>query len=269
MSFKPLALVTILILVSIQLSAEWKNLEPGLDLGTFKIRDSDKGLQANINILRIDPDFFKFRLLNASAPGNGTMLSVKQWCLNNGLVAAINASMYRTDYRTSVSYMRTKNHINNPYLSKDKSILAFDSQEPGIPEIRIIDRECEEFSGLKERYATFVQSIRMISCKGRNVWRQQLQKWSIAAIGTDKSGNILFIHSREPNSTHDFINFLLLLPLNINRAMYAEGGPEAQMYILSSGGEFEFAGVSENYPSAIGFGVESLPIPNVIGIARK
>jgi hypothetical protein len=108
----------------------------------------------------------------------------------------------------------------------------------------------------------------MISCKGHNVWRQQPRKWSTAVIGIDEEGWGLFIHVRSPYSTHDLINILLELPLRISRAMYAEGGGEAQLYIRSGDHEYELVG---SYGS--GFNENSThyvsPIPNVIGIGRR
>ena len=241
------------------LRADWEKLEPGLDLGTFETK---------IHILRINPDFFELRLLNASASDKGLLHTAKHWCKDNNLVAAINSSMYLKDYKTSISYMRSTEHVNNPRMSKDKTILAFERLVPEVPKVKIIDQDCETFSTWRKKYGSFVQSIRMISCKGENVWHQQPQKWSIAALGTDRSGNILFIHSKKPFSTHNFINLLLSLPIKINRAMYAEGGTEAQLYIKSRNREYEFTGVPEGTGETFQFDFQSIPIPNVVGIRR-
>ena len=165
--------------------------------------------------------------------------------------------------------MRTKRHTNNPRLSKDKTILAFDRQTSKTPLVKIIDRECDDFNLWKKKYGTLVQSIRMISCKGANVWSQQAKKWSTAAIGTDKQNRILFIHVGSAYSTHDLINILLKLPINISRAMYCEGGPQAQLYIRQGEKEHEFVGsfdlnLNENINNPVFW-----PIPNVIGISRR
>lgn len=247
----------------------WQKLEYGLELGTFRSpRPSEMG-DSLIRVLRIEPKRFQFRLLNASAFKDGRPLTAKQWCRKNGLVAAINASMYQTDYKTSVSLMRTKTHINNPRLSKDKTILAFDRQSPEVPLVKIIDRECEDFNVWKKKYGTLVQSIRMISCKRENVWSQQPKKWSTAAIGIDRQGKILFIHVGSPYSTHDLINILQKLPLHISRAMYCEGGPQAQLYIRYGHFEHEFIGSLEiNLNESLNNTV-SRPIPNVVGISLR
>jgi hypothetical protein len=252
-----------------QSHSKWQQLAPGLELGVFLSPHRSEIGDSLIRVLRVDPQRYAFRLLNASAPGRGKLLTAKEWCHQNGLAAAINASMYQTDYRTSVSLMRTKHHTNNPRLSRDNTILAFDRQRPGFPPVKIIDRECENFNAWKIRYGTFVQSIRMISCKGQNVWSQQPQKWSTAAIGTDRQDRVLFIHVASPYSTHDLINILKHLPLGISRAMYAEGGPEAQLYIRSSVQEFEFTGSRDTGLDGDGHKGYASPIPNVVGIALR
>ena len=248
---------------------DWQKLTNGLELGVFLSPQRSELGDSLIRVLRIDPKHFRLRLLNASAVKEGRPLTARQWCRQNGLVAAINASMYQTDHKTSVSLMRTKSHVNNSRLSKDKTILAFDRRSPEVPLVKIIDRECEDFQTWKKKYGTLVQSIRMISCKGKNVWRQRPEKWSTAAIAVDRQDKILFIHVSSPFSTHDLINILLQLALNISRAMYCEGGPQSQLYIRHGNKEYNFFGgfdinLNENINNPAFW-----PIPNVVGIILR
>ena len=249
--------------------AVWQKLSDGLDLGFFRSpRPAEMG-DSMIRVLRIEPGRYKLRLLNASAFEDGRPLSTKEWCRKYGLVAAINASMYQADLKASVSLMRTKNHVNNPKLSKDMTVLAFDRNSPDVPRVKIIDLQCEDFDIWKKRYKTLIQSIRMISCKGKNVWAQQPQKYSTAAIAVDHSDRVLFIHVGSPYSTHDLIDILKILPLDIARAMYVEGGPQAQLYLKAGTHEHEFVG---SYKIGIEENVNALfsrPIPNVVGISRR
>jgi len=244
----------------------WHRLADGLDMGTFQATLPTDAGDSLVYILRIDPARYKFKLLNASATHEGQMLTARQWCRQYGLVAAINASMYQTDYKSSVSLLRKPGHINNPRLSKDMTVLAFDRLSPDVPPVKIIDRQCEDFLLWKKKYGTLVQSIRMISCTGRNVWQQQPRKWSTAAIGTDQHNRVLFVHVRSLYSTHDLINILQALPIGIERAMYAEGGPEAQLYVRSGSSEFEFTGGHLNQNN---LKLLSWPVPNVIGISLR
>ena len=247
----------------------WRRLEAGLELGEFAAPlRSDRG-DSIIRALRIEPSRFELRLLNASAEAGGRPLTARQWCARAGLVAAINASMFQADHRTSVSLMRTSTHTNNRRLSKDRAVLAFEPRGPGVPAAMIIDRECDDFEALQERYGTLVQSIRMISCKGENVWSRQERRWSTAAIGADARGRILFLHVRSPYATHDLIDGLLALPLGLARAMYVEGGPEAQLYVASGGEEHEWVGGYETRLDEKDDNQIAWPIPNVVAIARR
>lgn len=247
----------------------WHALEPGLEMAVFSSPKKSIIGDSQIRVLRINPEKFEFRLITSSAIGDKKTYSAKNWALKYGLIAAINASMYQGDRQTSVSLMQTKNHVNNSRISKDKVMLAFDPLKSNLPEVNILDKDCHDFDQVKTKYKSLIQSIRMISCKGENVWKQQKKIWSISAIGMDKDGNILFIHSRSPYSTHDFINILLQIPISIKRAMYTDGGSVAQMYVKSHkyGGEFlgsYSTGSNESDNNFIGW-----PIPNVIGIVRK
>jgi hypothetical protein len=222
-----------------------------------------------IRVLRIDPARFELRLLNASATKDRRPLTAKEWCERYRCIAAINASMFQADSLTSVSLMRTGDHVNNPRLSKDRTILAFDRVSPEVPAVAMIDRDCDDFNQWITKYRTLVQSIRMLSCTGRNVWTQQPNRWSTAAIGIDKSGRVLFIHVRSLFTTHDLVNVLTALPLDLSRAMYVEGGPEAQLYIDAGGRRVEFIGSHEITFHDDDSGDRAWPVPNVVAVTRK
>ncbi|MGE5310698.1 MAG: phosphodiester glycosidase family protein [Nitrospirota bacterium] len=245
----------------------WTQLEPGLDLALFPSPRPSSSGDSVIRVLRIDPERFELRLLNASATKDKRPLTAKQWCERFWCIAAINASMFQTDDSTSISLMRTGEHVNNPRLSKDRTILAFNRLAPDVPTVTMIDRDCDDLEQLAGKYGTLIQSIRMLSCKGKNVWAQQPQRWSTAAVGTDKKGRVLFIHVRSPFTTHDLVNILMELPLELARAMYVEGGPEAQLFIGAGGRIEEFVGMYDIpfYDS----GDPAPPVPNVIAVMRK
>jgi phosphodiester glycosidase len=245
----------------------WKKLEPGLELGSFTPSRKSTFGDSVIRVLRIDLEYFQLRLLNASAKAKGQRKSVRDWVNDNGLIAGINASMYQQDNLTSVSYMKTGNHVNSSWVSKDRTFLAFDPKDKSYPSAKIFDRDCEDFEETRKHYRSLIQSIRMVSCEGKNVWEPQQKKWSIAALGMDSKGRMLFMHVRSPYSTHDFINILLDLPIDLKRAMYVEGGKDAQLYINTVKDEFEFIG---NYSTGVNNADSTIawPVPNVLGIVR-
>ena len=203
-------------------AVRWEVLALGLEMGFLTSPQPAEIGDSIIHVLRVDPGHFQIKLLNASATQDKESLTARQWCKRYGLIAAINASMYQADYLTSVSMMRTRGHVNNNHLSRDKSILAFDPLTDDLPPVKIIDRQCDDFDRYKTRYGSFVQSIRMISCTGENVWEQQPRQYSTAAIAIDRDDRLLLIHVGSLYSTHDLVNILMALPLNITRAMYAD-----------------------------------------------
>jgi len=244
----------------------WQALEPGLELGKFTPPPDSPDAGSVINILRIDTNRFELELFNASAH-NEVLLTPKQWAQAKGLVAVINASMFQADLVTSVSLMRTEHHSNNNYQSRDKTILAFNPAVQRVPVVKIIDRQCDDFDTWKKNYKTLIQSIRMISCQGRNVWAAQSKKSSVSAVAMDKRERVLFIQTEDEFTTRDLIDTLLGLPLEIARAMYVEGGPQAQLYVESGDQTFEFTG-SFNTLFSRGANL-AWPLPNVIGVKRK
>ena len=246
----------------------WKNLEKGLDVGIFPAPKKSAFGDSLIRILRADTHYFDLRLLNASYKDQGKRRSVKNWVNKNGLVAAINASMYQKDMRSSVSYMKTRQHTNSTWVSKDKTILAFDPTDKKLPSVRIIDRDCEDFNKLRKLYGTLIQNIRMVSCRGENMWAPHKKMWSTAAIGLDNQSRIMFIHVRSPYTTHDLINMLLELPINLKQAMYVEGGADAQLYINTGKEKHEFIGSYSSGSREHDENTFSNPVPNVLGLMR-
>ena len=102
-----------------------------------------------------------------------------------------------------------------------------------------------------------------------NQWPQQNKKWSEAALGEDKEGNILFIFCRDPNSMHDFNDILLGLPIDLVCAQHLEGGPVASLYFSYRGIEINEVGSFETRVNESEKNDSALPIPNIIGVVRK
>ena len=244
----------------------FRRLEPGLELGEFTSERTTAGDRL-IHVVRVDPERYRLRLLNASADPQAAALTARQWAERNRLAAAINASMYQADLRSSVALMLTQGHVNNPRLSKDKTVLAFDPLDAALPPVQIIDRECQDFEALRRGYGSLVQNIRMVSCDGRNVWAAQPHAASVAAVGIDRQGRVLLLHARAPHTTHDFIEALLSLPIDLRNAMYVEGGREAQLFVRGGGRDYEFTGTSDESDAAH-TPLPAWPIPNVIGIEQ-
>jgi hypothetical protein len=243
-------------------------LEPGLELAVFDGPPAPAG-DAKIRVLRADPARFSPALLNASSTAKRVPLTARAWAEKAGAVATINASMYQTDHLRSVSFQRSGAHVNNPQWSKDRSLLAFDPFDPKDPPVRLLDKDCDDFEAAKKKYRSLVQSIRMLSCDGENVWAKSERRWSTAAIGQDDKGRLLFIHARSPWPVHDFVDALMALPIGLSRAMYVEGGPEATLFVKAGKVEAEMVGSYETGFWEDDQNAEAWEVPNVVALLRR
>ena len=258
-------------------------LEPGLSLATLvtpppALEGVAPPVDPAIYILRIDPKRFALKLLTAAARGEEPA-TARDWAHRMpGVRATINANMYQKDHRTSVSLMYGPGFVNNPRLSKDNTVLLFDRKPGGDkaggskasvgPKAHIVDRSCEPFDTLRPRYRAAVQSIRMIDCEGATVWAKQPRRYSHAIIGEDAEGHLLFIFSRAAWRTHDFVNYLRALPLQIVRLQYGDGGPPAQFYLKAGGVEVNQHGAYEGKLRRH-LSLVAWPIPNVLAVVPR
>lgn len=242
-----------------QTNITWRALSPGLDHATAQIQSTIG--DRRLDVLRIDPARNRFTMLIAAAT-NTNPRAARQWAVEHNLIAATNAGMFRTN-RLPVGYCKANGRVLQSSLGADRSIFTFDDTNA-----RLLDLSCDAFDPTAHENA--IQSIRMISCEGRNVWRQQPRIWSTACIAEDSAGKILFLHARSPLSVHDFINAVRAQPLNIARAMYLEGGPEATLFaraangdIIERFGSYE-TGFNENDDNNVAW-----PLPNIIGVVPR
>lgn len=246
----------------------WKEVDEGLYLGDFDAPQKSKIGDSKVTIIKIDPNYYLFKLFCASENGR-VRRTARQWCKKFNSTAAINAGMFQIDGITSVGYMKNFDHVNNSRLNKDNAVFVFNRVDTTVPEVQIIDRRCQNFDKLRFKYNTLIQGIRMVSCHQYNVWSQQPKQWSMVAVGMDTTGHVLFIFTRSPYSVHDFINILLSLPISIYNAMDMDGGPVASLYFSANGVELEKVGSYETRYYESDANKSFMRLPNVIGIVKK
>lgn len=249
----------------------WQELARGLYLGMFDPKMRSKICNYKMVILKIDPKVHSLRLLTASEYDRKPR-TAKVWCNEFGLLAAINASMYQNmEPLRSTGYMKNDKHLNNSYINPAfGAFFCFDPVDTTLPPVQIVDRRLQkDWKQVIKSYKTVVQNYRMISDGKRMGWPQREEIYGSAAIGMDKDNHVLFVLSRSPFSTHDLIQILLSLPIQVKSAMYVEGGPEATLYMKVHGKEMTFVGTCETEPLE-GEAVKSVQrIPNVIGVVKR
>jgi hypothetical protein len=248
----------------------WLVYEAGLEVGVFDAPTPSTISDSKIHVVRIDPAHFTFKLIAAGELGVDPE-TLPNWVKDQGLVGGINASMYDANFDTSVFYMRDGAYLNNATWNPNGgAVFATGARGGSAPAVQIIDRTCQDLPTLDPTYDTLVRNYRMIDCARAPTFTQSTKIYSIASVGTDSMGRVLLIHCRSPYSIRDLSVMLLMLPLDLQRLMYVEGGPEASLYVRLG----EDAVVSRMGSFETGFREDDTnqrfwAIPNVIGFARK
>ncbi|MCO4747607.1 MAG: phosphodiester glycosidase family protein [Proteobacteria bacterium] len=247
------------------LAAPFEPIAVGVEFAEFTLPASSHGA-SRAHVVRIDPS--KAELVIRTASRDGDPRSVRAWLEEADLVAGINAGMFQQDHRTNTALLLDQGHTNNATLTADNTLVAFNAVN-GTAGARIVDRSCDDLDALRPQYTSWVQGIRMLSCTGKNVWSQQPKKWSHAVIGEDRAGRILFIHARSPYTTHDFIDHLVSLKLDLVNLQYAEGGPEAQLVTRTASKTRIWIGSYETGFYERDDNRDEWPVPNVLGVRAK
>jgi len=210
-------------------AALWQELETGLHFAGFAASQSEGA--TSIDVLRIDPAVFSFSLHSAGAEG-ATAHSLPAWAEREDLVLAINASMYLPDYVTSTGYLRYGAQVNNPKIhGRFGAFFVAEPDTPDLPPAAILDRDRDPWEARLPLYRLVAQNYRMIDTEGKTLWLPGGPEHSIAAVGQDRQGQILFIHCRQPMTGEAFAAALLRLPLELRSLMYVEGGSQAAMLV--------------------------------------
>ncbi len=246
-------------------AAPWQDLEPGLQLGAFTSNDERR---AAIDVLRIDPAFFRFSL-HSAGENDGPPLTLPAWAAQENLVLAVNASMYLPDRKTSTGYMRSGAYINNPRIhNRFGAFFVSGPDTAGLPEADVLDRDADPWEELLPHYKVAVQNYRLIDSEGRALWLPGGPEHSTSAVGRDREGRILFIHCRTPMTGREFTDAVLALPVNLRSLMYVEGGSQAGMLVRCSGLERLWLG----YTIASFLNMDAnlaSPLPNILGVTRR
>lgn len=215
----------------------WRQLEPGLELARFDVRSLDEAAYGDLTVLRVDPRRWRLEVLTAAADGDDRSRTVRQWCRDLDLAAAVNAGMYQADGRTHVGFCQVDGKVLNGAVNDYLSALVCDPVDPGAPPFGIRDLDVVPLDSLRVRYRTVVQNLRLIKGGRDNRWSPTRERWREAALAEDAAGRALLIFCTRPMDMHDFNEALLALPLDVVAAQHLEGSEAAGLWVSGTGGK--------------------------------
>ena len=266
---KLLPAALLLLLSTVAEADPWRQLDRGLELGTFTVEQAGGG--NTITILRVDPRFWELRILSQEEFGHSGGLSAREWAKRHKLTAAINAGMYLSDHNTHAGYMKVDDRIESRHINRYRSLAAFSPYNGKEEPFRIFDLNDvdSDLRTLEKRYRYLLQNLRLIQRPSINRWDRQTKGWNEAALGEDRNGRALFIYSHTPLPMRRLNEALLALPIELVAAQHLEGGSEAQLYVQHNGFERELAGGLTPSFTNQQMNLGAWPIPNVIGIVPR
>ena len=243
----------------------WQELEAGLHFAAFA--SSQEESAASIDILRIDPELFSFSLHSAGAEGPASR-PLSAWAEQEDLVLAINASMYLPDRVTSTGYLRYGAYVNNPRIhGKFGAFFVAGPDTPDLPQAAVLDRDSDPWTERLPRYKLVVQNYRLIDTEEKTLWLPGGPEHSIAAVGQDRQGHILFIHCRVPMTGEAFAAALLRAPLALRSLMYVEGGSQAAMLVRCP--TLRRLWIGQSSMAFLHSPENGSALPNVLGVRRR
>jgi hypothetical protein len=219
-----------------------------------------------ITLVRVDPKRYRFRLLTKAEHGSRT---APEWVRKFDLTGVINASMFLgdTEQRSTGLMVDGDRAFQGRVNQSMGAFLAWGPSDPSAAPVKIFGRGCSGFDldKIRSDYEVVIQNYRMLNCEGQAIAWKDSKIYSIAAVGVDKQGWLVFIHSRTPYRMTVFNQMIASKEIGIVGAMYVEGGPEASLYVKTEAGEIrgigswetKFSGASNNHfwkiPNVIGF----------------
>ncbi len=253
-------------------------LAPGLTLETLrpKTKPAVDVADTCLRVLRADPTRFEVALgaaLGESPPAAAR--TAPEWATRKGAVAVINASMFHTGGASTGLLVDGDRIVTGRVNTKFGAFFAArpKSNEAGRAPVTMWGRGCEgdSLEALRRDYELVVQNYRLLDCDARAIpWKDE-KVYSAAAVGVDRRGNVLFIHSRAPYRMASFTELLLepALGLDLAAAMYVEGGPEATLYVRDGSRSTLFVGSYESQFVESDRNQDAWALPNVLMLVPR
>lgn len=218
-------------------------------------------------IVRVDLAVYRLRFLTESHEGPRRPLP--DWVRDFHLAGGINAGMFLPSGR-SCGFLMAEGEVRSdrhPAADRWNALIGFSPTGGGDP--LAIGGGCgHDLSAMRSRYASVLQSRRlMIDCEGAPTdWRTN--RFSAAAIGRDDEGRAVLVHVRTPYRMQ-VLSEMLSSGLGLRGLAYMEGGPEASLVVSEPG-----VAVSEMGSYEDGFNPNDdnhafWDLPNVVGFERR
>jgi hypothetical protein len=219
-------------------------------------------------VLRADLAHFRARLLTATR--DGVARTAPQWRDAFELAAVINAGMFH-DSGAPVALLVEDGVAIGADNPKMGGVLAFDPRSASDPPVVITGRDCAGFDlrALRTRYRSLLQAPRLLGCEGKALPWSDPKHYSAAAVGVDRAGRLVLLHARAAVTMTELARSLAAPDLDLQGALFLEGGPEASLLAHGPHGEVSRIGSYETGFLEADTNEEFWKLPNVLALAPR
>ena len=233
---------------------------------TASVAPSGAARRHPITIARFD--LARFTPVLLTARDDGAARPLDRWVREQHLVAAINAAMYEPDGRASGLCVR-RGLEESPDDARFGGFYVMDASAASTTRFAMLGRECAGFdlARLRSEWLTIVATYRLLDCEGHAIAWIDPDRYSAAAVGTDASGRIVFVHSRTPYRMRELAEMLAERSLGFTQLFFVEGGPEATLIVEAGELHVREVGLRRDLPDGVEPEHDTLyALPNVLGI---
>jgi hypothetical protein len=240
-----------------------------IERATASIAPSGAARRHPITIVRFDLSRFEPVLFTARDDGGARTLD--RWVREEHLAAAINAAMYEPDGRPSGLCVHAGTE-ESPDDARFGGFYALGPVDAASPPIALMGRDCPGFdlATLRTQWSTLVATYRLLDCDGHPIAWVDPDRYSAAAIGLDREGRLVLVHSRTPYRMSELAQMLGAPSFGLSQLFFVEGGPEATLVVDAGDLHVREVGLPRDLPEGIEPDRDHLyELPNVLGLRPR
>jgi hypothetical protein len=221
-----------------------------------------------VDVVRAELARYRMRVLTATR--DGTARTAPVWRETFDLAAVINAGMFH-DSGAPVALIVEDGMAVGADNPKMGGLLAFDPRSPTDPPAVVVGRDCKGFdlAALRARYRSLLEAPRLLGCDGAALPWGDTKQYSAAAVGVDRSGRLVLLHTRAAVTMTELARTLAAPELDLAGALFLEGGPEASLLAAGPYGEVSRIGSYETGFLEADTNQEFWKLPNVLALEPR
>ncbi len=253
---------------------DWRENAPGFEMARVPLRFGARLGQADLFIVRIDPNLYHFRPYHESEFASEPQANILGWAdrLKNA-IALINGGQYYPNRTYMGALHRDGQKLSPGTHAHWKGFFAANptaNAPQSTPLAAIIDHSDADSSWQAENYHTLMQSFMILADKGEIRVRESKNLAGRAAIGQDSEGRILLIMTPAAITLYDFALALKSPELELESVMGLDGGFETQLLLRQNGKPFLATGqFSINEKRAVYLPGYHPTLPTVLAVEPK